>query len=46
MSDASEESNIWVGPCWIICSTCPLGSGTVAESAATLKQHIRDYKIL
>ncbi|WP_369425458.1 DUF3795 domain-containing protein [Methanothrix sp.] len=45
MSDASEESRIRVGACGIICSACPLGSGAVAESAATLRQHIRDYKI-
>ncbi|MDH7597033.1 MAG: DUF3795 domain-containing protein [Methanothrix sp.] len=45
MSDASDESKVRVGPCGIICSACPLGSCAVAESAATLKQHIKNYKI-
>lgn len=33
------------GPCGILCSSCPLGSGMVAELAERTRQLIKEYKI-
>lgn len=33
------------GPCGIICSSCPLGSGEIAETAGKTKEFINDCKI-
>lgn len=45
MKENSEDIETQTGPCGIICSACPLGSGVVAESAASVKQFISDCKI-
>ncbi|VVB68235.1 Uncharacterised protein [uncultured archaeon] len=45
MNEASKGIESQCGTCGIVCSTCPLGSGTVAESAGRTKQFITDYKI-
>lgn len=45
MKEAPEDIEAQVGPCGIICSACPLGSGVVAESASRTKQFISDCKI-
>jgi hypothetical protein len=33
------------GPCGIICNSCPLGSGEIAETAGKMKQIIKDCEI-
>lgn len=45
MKEVSRDISNQSGPCGIICSACPLGSGAAAESANRTKQFIRDYKI-
>jgi hypothetical protein len=45
MTEAYEGIKDQCGPCGIICSVCPLGSGAVAESAGRTRQFIKDYKI-
>jgi hypothetical protein len=45
MMRRSESIEDQCGPCGIFCSACPLGSGTVAESAKRTKQFIMDCKI-
>lgn len=45
MKVASNSIKNQSGPCGIICSTCPLGSGSVAEFAGLTKQSIKDCKI-
>ncbi len=45
MSEALDGIKNQAGPCGIVCSSCPLGSGAVAESAGRTKKNIADYKI-
>ena len=46
MKMESEKEEIQVGPCGIVCSvSCPLGSGTVAETAGRTKEFIRECRI-
>ncbi len=33
------------GPCGIVCGSCPLGNGSVAESAGLTRKHIANCKI-
>jgi hypothetical protein len=41
-----ENREIQVGPCGIVCSvSCPLGSGTVAETAGRTREFIRECRI-
>jgi hypothetical protein len=45
MKEVSDNIANQSGPCGIICSTCPLGSGAVAQSANLTKRSIMDCKI-
>jgi hypothetical protein len=45
MIETRERIESQCGPCGIICSTCPLGRGSAAESAGRTKQFIKDCKI-
>ncbi|OPY53332.1 MAG: hypothetical protein A4E49_01439 [Methanosaeta sp. PtaU1.Bin112] len=45
MSQAQDRIKDQAGPCGIICVSCPLGSGAVAESAGQTRKHISDCKI-
>jgi hypothetical protein len=46
MTIEPEKGGIQVGPCGIVCSvSCPLGCGTVAETAGRTKEFIRECKI-
>lgn len=45
MSEAQEIIKGQAGPCGIICVSCPLGNGAVAESASRTRKNIVDYKI-
>ena len=45
MSEAQERIKGQAGPCGIICVSCPLGNGAVAESASRTRKNIADYKI-
>ena len=44
IEDLNRIDNL-VGPCGILCGACPLGSGTVAESAGQTRKHIMDCQI-
>jgi hypothetical protein len=44
--EAMENIMNQAGPCGIVCSSCPLGNGTIAETARRTVDFIRDYKIL
>lgn len=46
MTTESEKGGIQVGPCGIVCGvSCPLGCGTVAETAGRARDFIRECKI-
>ncbi len=45
MIEPSNPTQDQFGPCGILCSTCPLGSGAVAESACLIRKHITDCQI-
>ena len=45
MNEAQERIKGQAGPCGIICGSCPLGNGAVAESASRTRKNIADYKI-
>jgi hypothetical protein len=45
MNEALERIKDQAGPCGIVCASCPLGSGSVAESAARTKKNIADCQI-
>jgi hypothetical protein len=45
MKDAQERIANQAGYCGIVCSSCTLGNGTVAETAAQTKKHISECKI-
>jgi len=45
MNDAMDRIEDQAGPCGIICASCPLGTGTVADCASQTKKHIVDCKI-
>jgi hypothetical protein len=45
MKEALNGIENQVGPCGILCGACPLGSGTVAESAGRTRKHIEDCQI-
>ena len=45
MKKESETIGIQVGPCGIVCISCPLGSGTIAETAIKTMEFIRSCKI-
>ena len=45
MTEPSNPTQDQFGPCGILCSTCPLGSGAVADSAASTRKHITDCQI-
>lgn len=40
-----EQEEVQVGPCGIVCISCPLGSGIVAETAGRTRGFIEDCKI-
>ncbi len=40
-----EKREVQVGPCGIVCISCPLGSGIVAETAGRTRGFIEDCKI-
>jgi len=45
MTEPSNPIQSQLGPCGILCDTCPLGSGAVAESASQTRKHISDCQI-
>ena len=45
MNEESETIGTQVGPCGIVCISCPLGSGTIAETAGRTREFIKDCKI-
>lgn len=45
MSGALDRIKSQAGPCGIVCGSCPLGNGSVAESAGLTRKHIADCKI-
>ena len=45
MKEDSRRMDGQMGPCGIICMGCELGSGTVAETAVKLKDHIQSIGI-
>ena len=45
MTEPSNPNESQLGPCGILCSTCPLGNGAVAESAGQTRKHITDCQI-
>jgi hypothetical protein len=45
MSEALDRIKNQAGPCGIVCASCPLGSGAVAESAGLTKKNIVDCQI-
>lgn len=45
MDEALNRIENQVGPCGMLCGACPLGSGTVAESASRTRKHIADCQI-
>ena len=45
MNEALDRIKSQAGPCGIVCGSCPLGSGAVAESAGLTKKHIVDCQI-
>jgi hypothetical protein len=45
MSEAQDRIKDQAGPCGIVCVSCPLGSGVVAECAGRTKKNIVDCQI-
>lgn len=45
MKAEPEKIEGQVGPCGIVCKSCPLGSGTIAETAGKTMEFINDCKI-
>lgn len=45
MDEALNGPKNHAGPCGIVCSSCPLGSGIVAETASRTRKHIADCQI-
>jgi hypothetical protein len=45
MNEESKKIGTQVGPCGIVCISCPLGSGTIAETAGRTREFIKDCKI-
>jgi hypothetical protein len=45
MEEPLNEIKNRAGPCGIVCGSCPLGSGSVAEAAAKTRKHIVDCQI-
>ncbi len=45
MTEPSNPIQDQFGPCGILCGSCPLGSGTAAESASQTRKHIYDCQI-
>lgn len=45
LKEALDQVKDQMGPCGIACATCNLGNGTVAETAAKLKQHLQVYGV-
>ncbi|MDD4161122.1 MAG: DUF3795 domain-containing protein [Methanothrix sp.] len=45
MEEALNRIENQAGPCGIVCSSCPLGRGTVAETAGQTRKHIADCQI-
>jgi len=45
MNEESKKIGTQVGPCGIVCISCPLGSGSIAETAGRTKEFIKDCKI-
>jgi len=43
--DASSLIEGQVGPCGIVCATCDLGNGGVAETAQRLREYLRLYQV-
>lgn len=43
--DDSGKTMDQVGPCGVICWSCPLGRGVIADSATKTRGFIKDYKI-
>jgi len=45
MNERPSSIEDQAGPCGIVCGSCPLGSGTVAETAGQTKRNITDFQI-
>lgn len=45
MTEAMDRIRDQAGPCGVVCASCPLGNGTVAESASRTKKHIVECQI-
>jgi len=45
MNDSIEKIQDQAGPCGVVCASCPLGTGTVADCAAKTKDQIDKWKI-
>jgi hypothetical protein len=45
MNEESKKIGTQVGPCGIVCISCPLGSGAIAETAGRTKEFIKDCQI-
>ena len=45
MTEPSNPTQSQLAPCGILCGSCPLGSGAVAESAGQTRKHISDCQI-
>lgn len=45
MNENQGKVGTQVGPCGIVCISCPLGSGTIAETADQTKKYIKDCQI-
>jgi hypothetical protein len=45
MTQAMDRIKDQAGPCGIVCASCPLGNGTVAERASQTRKHIGECQI-
>ncbi len=45
MNEESKKIGTQIGPCGIVCISCPLGSGAIAETAGRTREFIKDCQI-
>lgn len=45
LKEAFDKVKDQMGPCGIVCGTCDLGNGTVAESALKLQEYLKMYGV-
>ena len=45
LDEAFERVKIQAGPCGITCATCPLGNGTISETAKKTLDYVNTYGI-